>query len=231
MELSAARGPDGDRHCVVSTFVDSPYAGWKVQAIGEQMEMEGSTSSNSYLTTCFAIGHFFAITTSQPVEEASSGSAEEAPASGSVKEASPSGSAAEVPAAGSAEETASSSVNETPASCLEDLKALGDAVDATSRDAFKYRPLDPAARWMRVLKLYPGARDDQLHVQLIHVPLDGNLVQYEALSYVWGDMNDTVEIGIEAESAELSTQIHADTPPGRYVEIDRQRHFDHQKLP
>lgn len=52
------------------------------------------------------------------------------------------------------------------------------------RDTSSYLPLLPGE--IRLAKLYAGRREDQLRVDLIHLPLAAVTNLYEALSYAWG---------------------------------------------
>ena len=56
-----------------------------------------------------------------------------------------------------------------------------------------YEPL-PEGDFLRVLKLHPGCDDDKIECSLETVALQDSKSQYEAISYVWGDPNDTVDV-------------------------------------
>jgi hypothetical protein len=67
-------------------------------------------------------------------------------------------------------------------------------------DPFVYQPLAPESREIRVLGLYPGS-GDEIYVQLLHCSLEDSSLQYEALSYCWGDENDTVPVFMATSSS------------------------------
>lgn len=56
-----------------------------------------------------------------------------------------------------------------------------------------YEPL-PAGEFIRVLKLEPGETDQDIECSLEIVDIEQSKDSYEALSYVWGDPNNTVNI-------------------------------------
>lgn len=70
-------------------------------------------------------------------------------------------------------------------------------------NSYQYSPLH--ARQIRLLTLQSGARDESLCIEIQHVDLfkvNGSLPPhrtplFEALSYTWGDLNDTEEIIIQ----------------------------------
>ena len=52
---------------------------------------------------------------------------------------------------------------------------------------FVYQPLNARRQEIRLIRLLPGRFDDEIQVELIHVPLWKDLIpEYDALSYVWG---------------------------------------------
>ena len=52
----------------------------------------------------------------------------------------------------------------------------------------------PDQDYFRTLELYPGAGDDPLQCRLLDVQLNDDDVDYEALSYVWGDVTTTSHV-------------------------------------
>ncbi|KAF2261438.1 HET-domain-containing protein, partial [Lojkania enalia] len=58
---------------------------------------------------------------------------------------------------------------------------------------FVYQPL--AGSETRLFSIEPGKVDDPLRVQLRHIRLE-TTPTYHALSYVWGDSNDKVQISV-----------------------------------
>ncbi|KAK0117365.1 hypothetical protein ONS96_013195 [Cadophora gregata f. sp. sojae] len=69
-----------------------------------------------------------------------------------------------------------------------------------------YKVLDSRLS-IRVLILEPGSREDQIRCRLRHVKLADN-PQYEALSYVWGDANQTKELYLEARPIQVTKSLH-----------------------
>jgi len=58
-----------------------------------------------------------------------------------------------------------------------------------------YSPLDSDANEIRVLRLFPCTGQDIVRCQLLHVPLQhGDIIQYECLSYCWGDTDSPKHI-------------------------------------
>ncbi|KAI4957284.1 hypothetical protein J4E86_005758 [Alternaria arbusti] len=64
--------------------------------------------------------------------------------------------------------------------------------DETQNDTI-YRPL-PLGDFIRVLRLQPGDNDHDINCGLEIVDIEQSKGSYEAISYVWGDPNDTVEV-------------------------------------
>jgi len=52
----------------------------------------------------------------------------------------------------------------------------------------------PAGEFIRILKLQPGEIDQSIECSLEIVGIENSKGSYEAISYVWGDPNDTVEV-------------------------------------
>jgi len=60
-----------------------------------------------------------------------------------------------------------------------------------------YSPLNASLGEIRLIKLLPGSFDDDIDIELVHAPLlDVIEPQYEALSYVWGCMENPVSITV-----------------------------------
>jgi len=57
-------------------------------------------------------------------------------------------------------------------------------------DGFHYQPLDPCRNELRPIKLPNGNRDEAVKCSLSHVSFQ-NPPEYLALSYTWGDPNNT----------------------------------------
>jgi len=71
---------------------------------------------------------------------------------------------------------------------IERLEISDDVSDKTI-----YEPL-PAGEFIRVLKLQPGETDQDIRCSLDVVGIENSKDSYEAISYVWGDANNTVDI-------------------------------------
>ncbi|CAG5156179.1 uncharacterized protein ALTATR162_LOCUS4026 [Alternaria atra] len=56
-----------------------------------------------------------------------------------------------------------------------------------------YEPL-PAGEFIRVLKLHPGDTEYDIECSLEVMDIESSKGSYEAISYVWGDANDTVDV-------------------------------------
>jgi hypothetical protein len=66
-------------------------------------------------------------------------------------------------------------------------------------DSSLYLPLDPTSQDIRYLRLHAGSDNDPIVCSLDHTTLDqkaGGCVPYIALSYCWGEVNDTTEIDV-----------------------------------
>lgn len=74
--------------------------------------------------------------------------------------------------------------------------------------AFAYRPLE-TARTIRVLVLQGGTDgSDNVKCSLQHTSLDSD-VQYEALSYTWGDASDTRQIFVDGTQTIVTASLHS----------------------
>lgn len=63
-------------------------------------------------------------------------------------------------------------------------------ISSAEKTNFEYQSLGP--REIRLLVLLPGSWDAKIECNLVHVPLE--LAEFDALSYTWGDINDTTQI-------------------------------------
>jgi len=81
---------------------------------------------------------------------------------------------------------------------------------STSPAKFAYTPLPPKARGIRLLTLLPGTVDDPICCQLENISLEGDqaVPTYEALSYVWGESQDTVPISLGLSLFEVRTNLY-----------------------
>lgn len=71
-----------------------------------------------------------------------------------------------------------------------------------------YTPLSVQRREIRVALLLPGRWSDGISCELSIVSLDENPV-YEALSYVWGDPQDTVPIELNGHVFQATTNLRS----------------------
>lgn len=62
-------------------------------------------------------------------------------------------------------------------------------------DTYTYAALSQDSAGIRLLTVWPGAWDDEVRCDLQHTSLDDK-PSYEALSYTWGDANDTRQISL-----------------------------------
>jgi hypothetical protein len=60
---------------------------------------------------------------------------------------------------------------------------------------------------IRVLELYPGKAEDPIHCALIEVPLEDSEDTYEAVSYVWGDTEKSLEIICNESRIRTTTRL------------------------
>lgn len=71
-----------------------------------------------------------------------------------------------------------------------------------------YTPLDPSRKEIRLLRVAPSVdHDAPISCQIVVAGLQNPLPQYAALSYVWGDAKDTVEIRIEGEPFQATKNL------------------------
>ncbi len=61
---------------------------------------------------------------------------------------------------------------------------------------------------IRLLELKPGYRDDKIRCGLLPVPL-GNSLQYETISYCWGDSTVRVPIECEGKRLDITRSLHS----------------------
>jgi hypothetical protein len=87
-------------------------------------------------------------------------------------------------------------------------------------DTSAYLPLDPALKEIRCIALLNGSFDDTITCELVYTSLHEHVrvvsaISYTALSYYWGDIDDTIEIQLRCplskpviESRETTGPIH-----------------------
>jgi hypothetical protein len=73
-------------------------------------------------------------------------------------------------------------------------------------EPFRHESL-PEGRWIRLIKLYPGSGKDPIVVELFHCELD-DVPPYEAISYVWGEENETKEILCNGKSLYIRLNLY-----------------------
>ena len=97
-------------------------------------------------------------------------------------------------------------------SCTPDYHSLLPEMDHTDTYSHIYkRPLYGPAKEIRLLRLFPNVNDagrnrERVSCELIDCPLNG-AVEYMALSYTWGDPEDTMPIdikGVEIQVTKIS---------------------------
>jgi hypothetical protein len=85
-------------------------------------------------------------------------------------------------------------------------------------DPSLYSALDPSSRQIRCVDLHPGSSTDLVVCSLVYTTLDpeaGDLPSYEALSYCWGSVNDTVAIHLRSPNMDTGwLHRHQDGPDG-----------------
>ncbi|KAK3402401.1 heterokaryon incompatibility protein-domain-containing protein [Sordaria brevicollis] len=72
--------------------------------------------------------------------------------------------------------------------------------------ASTHRPLQ--GNEIRIVTLHPASFEDPVFCTLNHVGLDGPRDDYIALSYAWGDPNETVDINLNGHSYPVTTNLH-----------------------
>jgi hypothetical protein len=70
---------------------------------------------------------------------------------------------------------------------------------------YTYEPL-PSGKWIRLLQLHPGRYEDPVSFGLLTVELK-DAPSYEAISYAWGDPNDTMEVLCGGASLHLTVSL------------------------
>ncbi|KXS94525.1 hypothetical protein AC578_4149 [Pseudocercospora eumusae] len=83
-----------------------------------------------------------------------------------------------------------------------------------------YRQLDSSAREIRLVTVEAGRRDD-INCELKTVSLDGELPQYESVSYCWGDTTKKCTINVDDQTMDVSKNAHAALMRIRDPTIDR----------
>jgi hypothetical protein len=72
-----------------------------------------------------------------------------------------------------------------------------------------YTPLDTDQNFIQLMHLSPASsEDDAIRCRFTVVLLDDE-PQYEALSYVWGDISDTHFVEVEGRSVPIPANVHS----------------------
>ncbi|KAI4606049.1 hypothetical protein J4E83_010316 [Alternaria metachromatica] len=69
-----------------------------------------------------------------------------------------------------------------------------------------YEPI-PAGEFIRVLKLQPGDTDQDIKCSLEIVNIEQSKGSYEAISYVWGDPNNTVNVQCNGQRVPITVSL------------------------
>ncbi|KAH7087852.1 heterokaryon incompatibility protein-domain-containing protein [Paraphoma chrysanthemicola] len=91
------------------------------------------------------------------------------------------------------------------------LAKLDKKRNDVTTDGYVYTALpDPteSCKYIRVVKLLPGTRQDDIGCQLLQVELREEL-KYEALSYVWGDISETTPIQVDDRTLQIGESLRA----------------------
>jgi hypothetical protein len=88
-------------------------------------------------------------------------------------------------------------------------------------DTSAYLPLDPAFKENRCIALLNGSFDDTITCELVYTSLHEHVrvvsaVSYTALSYCWGDIDDTIEIQLRCPLSKTVTESTESTGPIQY---------------
>jgi len=77
---------------------------------------------------------------------------------------------------------------------------------STATSTYRYTPLDPSDRQIRLIELQPGQDDQPVLCRILITSLN-DPTPYEALSYTWGDLRDLTEISIDDCSFDVGTNL------------------------
>ncbi|KAF2496870.1 HET-domain-containing protein [Lophium mytilinum] len=84
-----------------------------------------------------------------------------------------------------------------------------------------YTWLDPTQNLIRLLHLSPASSEDETIKCRFSIVLLDNKPEYEALSYVWGDMNDTALAEVDGHRMTITTNLHSALKQLRHKDKDR----------
>jgi hypothetical protein len=88
-------------------------------------------------------------------------------------------------------------------------------------DTSAYLPLDPAFKEIRCIALLNGSFDDTITCELVYTSLHEHVrvvsaISYTALSYCWGDIDDTIEIQLRCPLSKTVIESTESTGPIQY---------------
>ncbi|RAH58738.1 hypothetical protein BO85DRAFT_458882 [Aspergillus piperis CBS 112811] len=72
-----------------------------------------------------------------------------------------------------------------------------------------YNKLDPSAKQIRLLTIFPDENDENLVRASLHTASLNDACDFEALSYVWGDTSVTVDISVDDCIVGVTANLHA----------------------
>jgi hypothetical protein len=79
------------------------------------------------------------------------------------------------------------------------------SLDSDATPDFVYEPLQPGE--IRILQLAPGNKGDTLIGDLLTVDFENNAIEYDALSYMWGDPTPTDRIYLSDKALPLASNL------------------------
>jgi hypothetical protein len=82
--------------------------------------------------------------------------------------------------------------------------------------SFVYEPLEPSQ--IRVLRLSAGEKGDALSGELIIAKIDDNNLEYDALSYMWGDPAPTNNIHLSGKALPIASNLNTALHYLRYTD-------------
>ncbi|KAI1336136.1 heterokaryon incompatibility protein-domain-containing protein [Xylariaceae sp. FL0016] len=96
-------------------------------------------------------------------------------------------------------------------------------------DYTKYRPLETSSKEIRLVTIRPGSNDDPIQCTLTRhaFPMDGS--SFEALSYCWGSLRDTVDITLFHDATDTEGQ-HFNVTKTLDLALRRLRHEDQERM-
>ena len=74
-------------------------------------------------------------------------------------------------------------------------------------DRYKYLALNGSTQAIRLLRLLPGSMDEPIQAQLVPCQIIGNIPDWEAMSYCWGNQQSSKEIHIDGLTFSVSNTV------------------------